>query len=397
MSRKLVCWLLSALMALALCPAAVLADGEGGEPPAATEEPPRAEESQKEPDRPDPTAGGQGQPTDTGDGEEGEAPKTETPKPQAEAGEIGEPAGPTPTADDGGDPAEPLSDEEEDVPAPQATKKPSPKATPAPDPSDKGTFCGRPAHTHSEACYEDGKLICGRKEHTHTLACYADPTADVETEADWKKTFASVTLTGDWTKDLVAIARTQLGYTESKRNYIVTKDGKKKGYTRYGDWAGSGNTLYADWCAGFVAFCMHYANIDLPTSFSCVRFRDNLAAKGLFRETGEYRPKAGDIVFFAYDGSLTPTHVGIVTGATGAKIETIEGNQTKTNKVDRFSYATDDPAIVGYGELPRGPKRDTPKREAPAATQAPARKQGSGEPYRGPHSGRIEDSAPRPS
>lgn len=94
-------------------------------------------------------------------------------------------------------------------------------------------------HTHTERCYGQWELTCGMEEHTHTLACYANPEADVETAENWEQTFASAIGSGDWRKDAAAIAKTQLGYTESKENYIVAEDGETvKGYTRYGAWFG---------------------------------------------------------------------------------------------------------------------------------------------------------------
>ena len=45
-------------------------------------------------------------------------------------------------------------------------------------------------HVHTDACYET-EYTCGYEQaHTHTLACYSNPEADLETAADWEKTFA---------------------------------------------------------------------------------------------------------------------------------------------------------------------------------------------------------------
>ena len=55
-------------------------------------------------------------------------------------------------------------------------------------------------HTHTALCYGTWELTCGLEEHTHSLDCYSDPTADVETEEQWKRTFADVKLTGEWQK-----------------------------------------------------------------------------------------------------------------------------------------------------------------------------------------------------
>ena len=68
---------------------------------------------------------------------------------------------------------------------------------------------------------------------------------------DWKASVKDVELTGDWNRDVLAVAETQLGYTESARNFIINDQGEQKGYTRYGDWYGD---LYGDWDAMFCAF-----------------------------------------------------------------------------------------------------------------------------------------------
>ena len=89
-------------------------------------------------------------------------------------------------------------------------------------------YCGKEAHEHTDACYQDGSIVCGLEAHAHSEACWeppvedeADPTADLETSADWEATMTGVTLTGEYRTDVLAIAESQLGYTASVRNYIV--------------------------------------------------------------------------------------------------------------------------------------------------------------------------------
>ena len=102
--------------------------------------------------------------------------------------------------------------------------------------------------------------VCGLEEHTHTLACCSDPAADVETAQIWERAIKNVELTGDWREDVIAIAKTQLGYQESAKNYIVLEVGETiKGYTRYGAWYGD---PYGDWCAMFASFVLNYAEVE---------------------------------------------------------------------------------------------------------------------------------------
>lgn len=217
-------------------------------------------------------------------------------------------------------------------------------------------------HTHSAICYGTWELICGKAEHTHDLLCQNDPEADVETEADWMATFADVTLTGEWDEDLLSIARSQLGYQESTRNYEVMEDGETiKGYTRYGDWYGM---PYGDWCAMFVSFCLNYADIPrdaIPYEASCPDWIEALQDTDydLYRPAGEYTPVPGDLIYFDWDGNGISDHVGIVaeiipaTETEPARVKTIEGNCGDC--VMEQEYSLDNSVILGYGQLPEKP------------------------------------------
>jgi len=88
-------------------------------------------------------------------------------------------------------------------------------------------------HIHSDACYE-WNITCELEEHVHSIDCYSDDTADVETILDWQEMFADYPYTGNLREDLVGIAKTQVGYSESTLNFEVGSDGIRRGYTRYG-------------------------------------------------------------------------------------------------------------------------------------------------------------------
>lgn len=204
-------------------------------------------------------------------------------------------------------------------------------------------------HQHGPRCYGVWSLLCETEEHQHDLTCRADLSADLETPADWESTFSYVTLSGSKAEDVLAIAQSQLGYSESQQNYIVPEGTTEiKGYTRYGEWYGA---PYGDWCAMFASFCLHYAEIDpaFPLESNCRQWRSALRQQGLYREAGEYLPAPGDLVFFARNGSATLDHVGIVTAydPDAQQITTIEGN--KYNTVAGDSYFIHDAQIDGYG------------------------------------------------
>ena len=175
-----------------------------------------------------------------------------------------------------------------------------------------------------------------------------DRKADLEGKTIWDNSVAAAKLTGDKAQDLVAVARTQLGYLASMKNYIVTEEGRKKPYTRYGAWTGY---PYADWCAAFVAFCLHYAHVDLPVGIGSQSYQSTLQDKGLYREKEGYEPQAGDLIFFGMGGSPVANHIGIVIEVSGDIITTIEGNHT--NKVETFTYEKNNKTILGYGKLPQ--------------------------------------------
>ena len=227
---------------------------------------------------------------------------------------------------------------------------------------EEAVFCGKESHTHGESCRnEQGELTCTLEEHTHSLACYADPTADVETAEIWEQTFGNVTLTGDWRLDTLAIARSQLGYAESTRNYAVAEDGQTPmGYTRYGAWKGD---PYGDWNALFAAFCLHYGGAEnIPTDKDCGSWAAALADAFLPAQSHEAAP--GELVFFDRDGDGTADWVAIVAEVTAGEegapsgITVIAGDAD--NAVQQRSYALENPTILGYyGSLPEQAKAFT--------------------------------------
>lgn len=214
-------------------------------------------------------------------------------------------------------------------------------------------FCGKDAHTHGEACRgENGELVCGTEEHTHSLACYADPDADVETAELWEQTFAGVTLTGNWRQDTLAIAETQLGYAESTKNYLVAEDGETvKGYTRYGAWCGE---PYGDWNVMFLTFCLHYAGVE-GVDRDCGGWVTSWA--DAFEPAQSHTPAVGDLVLFDRDGDGTADRAGLVAQITDSGFAAMEGDAE--DAVRLLAYGTDDPGILGYINLPEGPKEFT--------------------------------------
>ena len=220
-------------------------------------------------------------------------------------------------------------------------------------------------HQHSFLCYETWSFACqdGSAGQTEPL-----PGEDVETAEIWEQTFAEVTLTGVWPEDVLCIAQTQLGYTESEKNLLIGEDGTIRAYTRYGEWWGA---PYGEWNTMFLSFCLHYAGVeDFPLSGDCDSWIEALEAAGVYLTPDLYIPKPGDVVFLDLDqkeadpesGEEIPVdadRTGIVaeliapTDTQPAQLRTIEGDAD--GQVAYVTYELASPEIIGYGYLPEGP------------------------------------------
>lgn len=217
-------------------------------------------------------------------------------------------------------------------------------------------------HRHTEACYVR-EFACTKPEHTHSLICYSDKSADLESAGEWEATIPE--LTGETAGENIAlVAKSQIGYTQSGRNYEVDDAGGKHGYTRYGAWYGD---PYSEWCAMFASFCLHYAGVaqaDVPYAAGCVYWTERLEDAGLYKSAGDYTPKTGDLVFFDTDGDGASDHVGIVTELRGETMETVEGN-VGGEVVEKRHELTDED-VFGFGALPQEEQLpDTPVIDSP--------------------------------
>ena len=190
--------------------------------------------------------------------------------------------------------------------------------------------------------------------------------SDRETPSKWAASVRSAKLTGNFAQDLIAVARTQLGYRESSRDFSVNEDGKKQGYTRYGHWYG---LPYEEWCAMFVSFCLNYARVPawaMPTESNCARWAKQLG-ENYVDDEDTFLPLPGDLIFFHHDRDGVnkdpnyPSHIGIVTKVEGNTVYTIEGNSG--GAVRECVYDLDDPTIVGYAPMPENPDYVEPQPE----------------------------------
>ena len=165
-----------------------------------------------------------------------------------------------------------------------------------------------PVHHHTDACYEE-VLVCGLPEHHHTVNCLSDPLADVEDEETWSAK-TNVVLTGAWADDLTAVAKSQLGYQQSERNFQLDDEDQTtvRHYTRYGAWYGN---AYGAWDVMFLSYCLNYADVPqttVPQRAGVQALRSDLRGSEWLKAAAEVELVPGDIVFY---NSITTETVAV--------------------------------------------------------------------------------------
>ena len=172
-------------------------------------------------------------------------------------------------------------------------------------------------HHHTDACYEE-VLTCPLPEHHHTVACLSDTSADVETPEEWQAANAEAVMTGNWDEDLLSVAKNQLGYEQSEKNFeIDPADGVTlRYYSRYGQSYGN---PYGEWDVMFLSYCLKYAGIPqsaIPQEASVLALRSSMSDMDwlLDGEDGS-AANVGDIVI--YNKYVTRT-VAVDSSADGA-------------------------------------------------------------------------------
>ena len=121
-------------------------------------------------------------------------------------------------------------------------------------------------------------------------------------------------------KELLEIARGELGYKESPANSNRTK---------YGAWYGLDGQ---PWCVMFVMWVFARAGVKLPIeTASCTILRNAAKTAGCW-VTGGYRP--GDIAIYDWHADGKPDHCGIIETVGGSSVVAIEGNTAIGNDSD---------------------------------------------------------------
>lgn len=205
------------------------------------------------------------------------------------------------------------AEESDSAEEPEAAADPEPEKEATKPETDDEIDTGYTVHHHTAECY--GKvLICGKEEHEHTAACLVNPNAEIDAEYDAKTPDRTSV---DWAQDMVLVARSQLGYTESKAD--VDEDGN--GYTMYADqYYKDKPMVYADWDSTFVAYCLYHAGVPqdiIPQYASISALRGELARMNSEYYTDDPQGFAsilpGDIVM--YKNAEGRETIGVVSDA----------------------------------------------------------------------------------
>lgn len=115
-------------------------------------------------------------------------------------------------------------------------------------------------------------------------------------------------------------------------------------------WSWYGFDGRVEWCACFVSWCADqcgYIESGLVPKFAgCVDGANWFKSNGKWQNR-TYEPKAGDIIFFDWEGDGTTDHVGIVEKCENGIVYTVEGNSGDACK--QRQYAVGSSNIYGYG------------------------------------------------
>lgn len=171
-------------------------------------------------------------------------------------------------------------------------------------------------------------------------------------------------LPSGWHDAVVAVAQSQVGYTELVEPSSETDVAAALTTSRYGEWAGDAS---AEWNALFASFCVENAGVEgMPHDANAQTWIEKLqeADPSLYATPEGHDPAAGELVFLrgsAAEASQAE-RVAIVTelvvdeGGNPTSIKVIEGDVE--GAVSEVVYELDDARILGYGLLPEQPVDD---------------------------------------
>ena len=132
---------------------------------------------------------------------------------------------------------------------------------------------------------------------------------------------------------IVEVALTQIG---------------NEGGQPYWNWYGFDSRV--EWCACFVSWCADQCGyIDsglIPKFAGCIDGANWFKSNNRWNDRN-YEPKAGDIIFFDWEGDGTTDHVGIVEICENGTVYTVEGNSGDACRQRQYTVGSRN--IYGYG------------------------------------------------
>ena len=115
-------------------------------------------------------------------------------------------------------------------------------------------------------------------------------------------------------------------------------------------WSWYGFDSRVEWCACFVSWCADQCGyIDsglIPKFAGCIDGANWFKSNNRWNDRN-YEPKAGDIIFFDWEGDGTTDHVGIVEKCENGTVYTVEGNSSDACKQRQYTVGSSN--IYGYG------------------------------------------------
>ena len=168
-------------------------------------------------------------------------------------------------------------------------------------------YCGLVEHIHNETCYQS-VLNCKHGEEERAQSGEDAVSVDEQYRSKLPAEF-----NGDYAEKLLAVAVSQLGYSESdtdKVNDVIYDDDGNiaetiyRGSTYFGEYFGN---AFGEWNNAFAAYCLNYAGITgfaENESVSASDIADHfVSVEKLFPAVSGngYVPAPGDVVFFDFD------------------------------------------------------------------------------------------------
>ena len=160
--------------------------------------------------------------------------------------------------------------------------------------------------------------------YTYTVRCVNSSTISYTSWFDAAGKSATSVSSPATKHDMVQVAEKQLGYSGGRKIWSWA------GYSRRVPWC----NLFVTWCADQLGY---YDSGRIPLYQAPRNTANWFKSKGLFKNRN-YIPKAGDLIFFAYQGQSYPYHIGIVEKYQNRYVYTIEGNLDDVVQKRRYSH-----------------------------------------------------------